>query len=69
MGQSQHQTSSVIPNMNKSVLSKVALRIKVAQITDNLEQSFDMGQVTGAVFLDLTAPYDTGWLIGLRLID
>ena len=40
---------------------------QVAQITDDIEESFDMGQVTGAVFLDLTAAYDTEWLTGLHL--
>ena len=40
---------------------------QVAQITDDIEKSFDMGQVTGAVFLDLTAAYDTAWRTGLYL--
>ena len=38
-----------------------------AQITDDIEKFFDMGQVTGVVFLDLTAAYDTVWLAGLNL--
>ena len=40
---------------------------QVAEITDDIEESFDTGQVTGAVFLDLTAAYNTVWLIGLHL--
>ena len=38
-----------------------------AQITDDIEESFDMGPVTGAVSLDLIAAYDTVWLTGLQL--
>ena len=40
---------------------------QVAQIAGDIEESFDMGQVTGAVFLDLTVAYDTIWLTGLHL--
>ena len=32
---------------------------QVAQITDDIKESFDMRQVTGAVFLNLTTTYDT----------
>ena len=32
---------------------------QVAQITDNIEESFDMGQVTEAVFPDIPATFDT----------
>ena len=39
---------------------------QVAQITDDIEESFDMGKVTGAVFLDIIAAYDTAWLAGLH---
>ena len=40
---------------------------QVAQITDDIEKSFDMGQAIEAVFLDLTSAYDTVWLKGLHL--
>ena len=40
---------------------------QVAQLTDTIEDSFDRGQATGAVFLDLTAAYDTVWLQGLHM--
>ena len=39
----------------------------MAQITDDIEEFFDVGQVTGAVFLDLTAACDTVGLTGLHL--
>ena len=38
----------------------------MAQITDDIEEAFDMGKVTRAVFLDITAAYDTVWLTGLH---
>ena len=38
----------------------------MAQI-DDIEESFNVGQVTGAVFLDLLVAYDTVWLTGLHL--
>ena len=37
---------------------------QVAQITEDIEKFFDIGQVTGVVFLDLTAAYNTVWLTG-----
>ena len=40
---------------------------QVAQLTDTIEDSFDRGQATGAVFLDLKAAYDTVWLQGLHM--
>ena len=40
---------------------------QVVRITEDIEEPFDMVQVTGAVFLDLTAAYDTVWLTGLHL--
>ena len=32
---------------------------QVRQLTENIKESYDRGQVTGAVFLHLTAAYDT----------
>ena len=40
---------------------------QLIQLTDNIEESHDKGQFTGAIFLDLTAAYDTVWLQGLHL--
>ena len=40
---------------------------QVARLTQSIEQAFDSKHVTGAVFLDLTAAYDTVWHQGLHL--
>ena len=40
---------------------------QVAHITDDTEESFDVVQVTGALFLDLNAAYDSIWLTDLHL--
>ena len=40
---------------------------QVARLTQSIEHAFDSKLVTGAVFLDLTAAYDTVWHQGLRL--
>ena len=40
---------------------------QVASLTQNIEQAFDDKNVCGAIFLDLTAAYDTVWHLGLYL--
>ena len=40
---------------------------QVTRLTQSIEHAFDSKLVTGAVFLDLTAAYDTVWHQGLRL--
>ena len=40
---------------------------QVTLLTQDTEESFDAGENTGAVFVDLTAAYDTVWHRGLRL--
>ena len=40
---------------------------QVALLTQKIEEGFDQKQIIGAVFLDLTAAYDTVWHRGLRL--
>ena len=40
---------------------------QVVRLTQSIEQAFDSKHVTGAVFMDLTAAYDTVWHRGLHL--
>jgi len=40
---------------------------QLACLTQNIEQAFDDKNVFGAIFLDLTAAYDTVWHLGLHL--
>jgi len=40
---------------------------QVACLTQNIEQAYDDKNVGGAIFLDLTAAYDTAWHLGLHL--
>ena len=52
---------SILPLEQTCLRQRRSTLDQVARITDDVEESFDMGQVTGAVFLDLTAAYDTAW--------
>ena len=40
---------------------------QVAKLTKTIEDAFDKKVVTGSVFIDLTAAYDTVWHQGLRV--
>ena len=40
---------------------------QVAKLTERIEDAFDKKEITGSVFIDLTAAYDTVWHQGLRV--
>ena len=40
---------------------------QVAKLTDIIEGAYDEKEITGSVFIDLTAAYDTVWHQGLRV--
>ena len=39
----------------------------MAKLTETIEDVFDKKEITGSVFVDLTAAYDTVWHLGLRV--
>ena len=39
----------------------------MAKLTETIEDAFDKKEITGSVFIDLTAAYDTVWHQGLRV--